>query len=476
MEPAVSIRSLGCLLEILGFSTISETGAIQGVATELRQEIKTCLQDGIRCVTTLSSTVSVELLFQEEMELITFETAANALFDDQKNKTTFCNVTSLITQIRFSDKLATPPQCAQYIHNTSEVTGIFNSHNNSYDTVMSHGKYEFDFVNENYTSKIAPAVCAINTNLNCNATITLNQSEFVLNTQDNSVFLPASNTTLKSVEFLLLSDGMIQICPFTLATVEITKRRNVLDIIGAICQSLSIIALLATLITYTLFATLRNAAGKAVMNIAGALMVAYLGLLFAGVFSFSNKACTTWAVITHYFWIAAFAWMTIFAFGIAKTFSGSLASGRRSDGGYFWKYMLFGWSIPSIVIIICIALHICGCTDFSYGILEENVCFLHGNAILYALVIPISVFLILSVSFFIFMAIHLRRQRSSSRLVRSGGTAEEISYEVAIYLRVSHFLVTTYCKYLTGYALSFLLCKCCYCLQVLLLLLLFSFL
>ena len=75
---------------------------------------------------------------------------------------------------------------------------------------------------------------------------------------------------------------------------------------------------------------------------------------------------------------------------------------------------------------------------FQYGSLEENTCFIRGSqAVLFTFVLPVSVLLLLSIGCFIHMAIHLGRQRSASKAARTGGTAEEVSYEVAIYLKVN---------------------------------------
>ena len=151
-------------------------------------------------------------------------------------------------------------------------------------------------------------------------------------------------------------------------------------------------------------------------------------------------ACSAIAIVTHYFWLAAFTWMMLFAFNIAKTFSGTgIAAARPKGGGSFWKYMILGWTNPSAVVGICIGLHLCQCTPivFEYGNLEENTCFIRGSkAVLFTFVVPVSALLLLSISCFIFMAIHLRRQRSAGKLARRSGAAKEISYEVAIYLRV----------------------------------------
>ena len=438
-----SLRSFSCMLDILGYISVEDIGAIDVITREMKREIVVCKSSDIGCVTTGTSRISVAFLFKNEVQLMNLTNAITSFLianytlnlDNPAIAEPICNITSMAAYIRYSNKFALPSKCEPF---TTDVSEDFDADLQS-DIILSFAQYDFDEVTSNYTESNSPSACLIPTSLNCSATITLNQTEYEL-MSDESIRSLIDNTTVSRDQYLLLSSNEVLVC-YTKTPINPTlTRRSPLDIIAAVCQCLSVVALLATFITYLIFAALRNLAGKVIMSLTAALCLAYLCLLLAGVFLFNSAACTIVAILAHYFWIAAFTWMMTFAFNIAKTFSRQGAASRRSHGNSsFLKYSFFGWSLPVVVIGVCIGLHFCQCTSitFRYGNIVEGTCFLRGGqAILYSFVVPISVLLLLSIVFFTFMAIHLRLRRSESKMARSGGTVQEISFEVGIYLKV----------------------------------------
>ncbi|XP_072028125.1 uncharacterized protein [Amphiura filiformis] len=437
----ISINGFNCLLDIIGFKSSSETGATQIITTEMHQKIINCVAENIGCVVSETSTVSLAFLFQEDPELSNFVNKIDLVLENLTDEsTTICNVTNVATYINYSDKHVLPLHCDQFASNASEIFNITDKQ------VLSYAQYDFNTKNISAAYTRPSKSCLINTELNCTVMVSLNQSDYHMMTNDNSIFILAANETLTKDQYLLLADGTILICFSAMSPARVI--RSALDITAAVCGWLSVIALIATVITYLVFTSLRNLAGKAVMNLAIALLFGYLGLQLAGFFLISDEACAAWAVVTHFFWIAAFTWMMLFAFNIAKTFSSRGVSARRNSGGSsFWKYFFIGWAIPTVVIAVCIGMHFCNCTPmtFHYGSLEENICFLRSSkAVLLAFTVPISVLLFLSISFFIFMAVNLRRQHSAGKLARTGGAVEEIAYEVSIYLRLSCVIGATW--------------------------------
>ena len=86
--------------------------------------------------------------------------------------------------------------------------------------------------------------------------------------------------------------------------------------------SLSILALLAVILTYALFEELRTLPGKIIINLAVALLLTQLVFLFDMVKDVSDNFCTVIAVVLHYLFIASFCWMNAMAFDASRTFAG----------------------------------------------------------------------------------------------------------------------------------------------------------
>ena len=345
-----------------------------------------------------------------------------------------CNVTSITTYIQYRTEIAIPSTCTQSVVSGDDTFDI----DEDMYLVLAYSYHRFDQLSTKYYSMVAHDSCLINTHLNCTFTAIITPSDFSSSSEEETIHLLSFNVTLQRDEYILYTDGTAQVCSYPPPT-STESQRSALDITAAVCGWLSVLALIATLITYMLFASLRNLAGKAVINLVIALLFAYIGLLLAGLFQISATACAAWATVTHFFWIAAFTWMMLFAFNIARTFSRRGLAARGEGEHSLWKYMCLGWTIPTVIIVICLGLHFCDCASvyFHYGNVDTATCFLVGpNAVLYAFVIPISVLLALSISFFVFMAIQLRRQRNASKFARTGGTVEESSSELIIYLRV----------------------------------------
>ena len=96
---------------------------------------------------------------------------------------------------------------------------------------------------------------------------------------------------------------------------------QILTSIGCVVSMLSLVLLL---ITYLLFAELRNLPGKIIINLALSLL-AYQAMFFSAVETplANQEQCLVIAVLLHFFVLSSFTWMNVMAYDVHRTFTTS---------------------------------------------------------------------------------------------------------------------------------------------------------
>lgn len=101
---------------------------------------------------------------------------------------------------------------------------------------------------------------------------------------------------------------------------------NIQSYVTVIGLSLSITCLLAVVMTYIRFKTLRTVPGLVLLALSLSLL-AYQGLLLASPYVTSGTpGCKAVAILLHFMILNSFAWMTVMSYDVSKTFS--------QNGGY----------------------------------------------------------------------------------------------------------------------------------------------
>ncbi|XP_063961854.1 uncharacterized protein LOC129267512 [Lytechinus pictus] len=238
-----------------------------------------------------------------------------------------------------------------------------------------------------------------------------------------AVHIP-TGTELTFDEYFLLLNGSYVVCSGNLN--GSTDVQSIMYLIGA---SMSILCLLATLVTYTVLPKLRNVAGKCLMNVALALLGANLIFVLNPLLSYNTILCSIMAALAHFFWLGCFSWMNVAGFNMARTFgwnaSGtSIQSTRSCSKGTLVSYILYGWGVPFVIVAIGICFHLCQCTGlrFQYG--GPLICWIEGErrAMMYAVGIPIYSSILLNVLLLCFTAVSLIRHRREGRSLRANQT------------------------------------------------------
>jgi len=185
---------------------------------------------------------------------------------------------------------------------------------------------------------------------------------------------------------------------------------------------ISILSLAILLLVYSILKNLRNLAGKILMSLSVSLLFAQIFFLISNYISKDEleflvfkkiSLCYIFALLTHYFYLAYFAWSNVMSFDLFITFYSTLK--KNNSKSTFIKYSVFAWTLPLAVLIILFIVRLS--IDNQYQIYALNVCFLtYKQDLLIFFITPVSSFLILNLIFFIMSIVSIRKVDRTSNL------------------------------------------------------------
>ncbi|KAJ8020251.1 putative G-protein coupled receptor Mth-like 3 [Holothuria leucospilota] len=242
----------------------------------------------------------------------------------------------------------------------------------------------------------------------------------------------------------MLRNGSLRVCS---DKVRVTSK--IYEIAYTVCIVISLVAMLLTFITYQTFPKLRNVPGLCLMNLLAALFVANFIFLFNDDFATLPEVCVGMAALSHYTWLASFAWMSVLSYNMARTFgTHSMQLNTSSDTKTrLMKYSLYAWGLPFLVMTMGLALHFCDCVDgfvFRYG--GNSTCWItDGLALFFSVGIPVAVMLTFDLIVFLYTGVSLRRSRNAVKRVRiNNGSSNDLLIELAVNTRLFILLGITW--------------------------------
>ena len=164
--------------------------------------------------------------------------------------------------------------------------------------------------------------------------------------------------------------------------------------IEAICVSLSMVCLLFSGLTYCVFPSLRSLPGMNNLSLCVSLAVAQTCLLITarlGVNSLLPQVyCLMHAVLLHYSWLAAFAWMSVCCIHMFRVFTANSNkfTDNRSDKKRYLHYCIYGFGVPALIVIATYATNATVSSGMSSGY-NNDICFLDTRRSIWTLVLSL---------------------------------------------------------------------------------------
>ncbi|XP_069127595.1 uncharacterized protein [Argopecten irradians] len=207
------------------------------------------------------------------------------------------------------------------------------------------------------------------------------------------------------------------------------------EVTSLIFAMISIISLVLTIVTYSLFKSLRTTPGKSNMLLSINLLIAqtlfhfgpgHRTLLF-------NAGCAVVGSLIHYFWLSAIVWMNICSihmlrvFYIFRTKTNLLVDKNKEMIVYIVYSVLAPLIIVSINILV--SLITSNGSDFGYG---GCICYISSKLmLLFTFAIPIGILITTNTICFVIVVIAIRRSQQS----KLSSNQDQIS--IIVYMKLS---------------------------------------
>lgn len=124
--------------------------------------------------------------------------------------------------------------------------------------------------------------------------------------------------------------------------------------------ALSVASLLMYLVVYMCTPKLKNLPGYILTSMNISLLLAYTSYLISQLPQVVGTSCLLSAIFLHYFFLASFFWMNVFAFDVFRALRNAtkkLLVGSGAVGIRFALYSFYAWGIPLVLKIAATVVH-----------------------------------------------------------------------------------------------------------------------
>ncbi|XP_054769491.2 uncharacterized protein LOC129277321 [Lytechinus pictus] len=248
--------------------------------------------------------------------------------------------------------------------------------------------------------------------------ITFNSSEFDWeNSVNGSLLHKASGIVISPDAFSLDGNRFVRVCK-SIFDNETTTGNQIKDYsldsqtyLTLIGNAISIISLLATLVTVCTFAKLRNLPGKIISCLSVSLLLANILLLVSFPTS-SEWLCLLFGVSLHYAWLSVFFWANVLAVDLTRTFrvNSKRMVFRIKGNVQFIFYSMYAWLSPAVIVTIGLLVHfLIGRNIYS---ITGTCWLLPGQPIIYLFLTPFTFFMVVNTALFIVIMVSISKTKN----------------------------------------------------------------
>ena len=195
--------------------------------------------------------------------------------------------------------------------------------------------------------------------------IQLTPAEFLHNSTANTISIHNGTKILREGEFKLVDNTDVRVCKsdYEISRAQLshglTPFHRAHNVFSYVVTMVSLLFLLLTLATYSMFPDLRTVPGKNIMSLCASLFVAQGSLQFSSFILTYEVICVPFAVLTHYSWLATFCAMNVCSFHMYLLFYNKMISSPATlkNLEHTKYYLLYTYLIPLFIVAVTLAVH-----------------------------------------------------------------------------------------------------------------------
>ncbi|KAK3090471.1 hypothetical protein FSP39_012131 [Pinctada imbricata] len=187
---------------------------------------------------------------------------------------------------------------------------------------------------------------------------------------------------------------------------NIQKENDFETLLSFSCSLISMLSLLVTIATFSLFSSLRSPPGLNTMALSISLLISH-GLYSFGMFQTHIEAlCIGLGILTHFSWLNSFTWMNVCSFHMYRVF-GLIRFGISSKQRTFLKYVAYSILVPAFIITSHTLLSFYTSNTLGYG---GHMCYISEfQMVLYFFAVPLGVGLSVNIILFLIVVVKTSR-------------------------------------------------------------------
>ena len=253
------------------------------------------------------------------------------------------------------------------------------------------------------------------------------------------------NWTFFAGQYESLSNGQVAIC-IEKSTPLDSQLFTIAAYISTILDCISLLAMVATMITYLIFSELRNLPGMAILNLTLSTFCFHMTFLLGmrpSVYAMPTL-CVVVAIATHYWGLASFLWTNVIAWDLYATFSRRMSATLRSVAKMLPRYSLYAYGVPLLIVAISAIIDFCDLSDLDVGY-GQNICWMSdplANFLFFGL--PMIVALVVNFALFVTTIASIRHVSGSLRSYERHSRNQTALSQVKLYARMCTVLGFTW--------------------------------
>ncbi|XP_065911955.1 adhesion G protein-coupled receptor L3-like isoform X2 [Dysidea avara] len=202
-----------------------------------------------------------------------------------------------------------------------------------------------------------------------------------------------------------------------------SENETALLLVTYIGVGLSLLALVLTVISFTILRSQWNVRTFVHINLCSTLFISQLMFVLGIDKTSGDIACATIAILLHYFFLTTFMWMlmegVVLYIVLVKVFT-------QVDWKYYTGFTLLCYGGPLLYMIMCVPLGLARTDEWSYG--SDDVCWLtYDDHFIWAFIAPVIVIILINVGVLIII-LRIMRKHQGDAMVKDQTRKERAWY------------------------------------------------